>query len=141
MINAINESIRNISLDFCFDYCYSRYRLFINFTGEERMSKISQPKSGKRRTNRSRTTTAGIVVIAVLLILFRWGWFALEKTRLAQENLQTLRVEKERLELIQLNLREEIENLENPAYIEELAREELGLVRKGEILIAPREND
>ena len=38
-------------------------------------------------------------------------------------------------------LRKHIEKLSTPSYIEQLAREKLGLVRKGEILIAPKEAD
>jgi len=37
-------------------------------------------------------------------------------------------------------MRQEIEKLNTPSYIEQLAREKLGLVRKGEILVAPKEN-
>lgn len=38
-------------------------------------------------------------------------------------------------------LRKEIEQLNTPSYVEQLAREKLGLVRKGEILIAPKESE
>jgi cell division protein DivIC len=107
------------------------------------MGKISHSNSRRRKARKGGAKAVDIIitvsVIAVLLMLARWGWSALEKNRLAQEHLQALRLQKERLEFVQANLREEIENLENPAYIEELAREQLGLVRKGEILIAPRE--
>ncbi|MDR1605207.1 MAG: septum formation initiator family protein [Gracilibacteraceae bacterium] len=106
------------------------------------MGRNSRPKPGKRRRGGSGLKTVG-KIIGVLLVLFmlsRWGWTALEKNRVATEQLQALRAEKLRLELVQSNLQEEIENLETPAYIEELAREQLGLVRKGEILVAPRED-
>ena len=35
-------------------------------------------------------------------------------------------------------MREDIEKLNTPSYIEQLARDKLGLVRKGEIVIAPK---
>lgn len=38
-------------------------------------------------------------------------------------------------------LRKDIEKLNTPSYIEQLARQKLGLVRKGEILIAPKESE
>jgi cell division protein DivIC len=46
-------------------------------------------------------------------------------------------------ELIAQNdqLRQEIEKLNTPSYVEQLAREKLGLVRKGEILVAPKESE
>ncbi|NLM97500.1 MAG: hypothetical protein GX175_07830 [Halanaerobiaceae bacterium] len=36
-------------------------------------------------------------------------------------------------------LEEELENVNNPEYIEKIAREELGLVKPGELLIIPVE--
>ncbi|MHB1652461.1 MAG: FtsB family cell division protein [Desulfitobacteriaceae bacterium] len=38
----------------------------------------------------------------------------------------------------QKKLKSEIERLNDPAYVEQLAREQLGLVRHGEITIAPK---
>jgi cell division protein FtsB len=38
-------------------------------------------------------------------------------------------------------LKEEIERVKSPAYIEKVAREELGLVKPGEILLIPVEED
>lgn len=38
-------------------------------------------------------------------------------------------------------LRDDIEKLNTPSYIEQVAREKLGLVRKGEIIIAPKLSD
>ncbi|HHV63737.1 MAG TPA: septum formation initiator family protein [Peptococcaceae bacterium] len=58
-------------------------------------------------------------------------------------------MEKEKVELLERRnnlvaannqLRQEIEKLNTPSYIEQLAREKLGLVRKGEIVIAPKES-
>lgn len=37
------------------------------------------------------------------------------------------------------NLEEELKNVNNPEYIEKIAREELGLVKPGELLIIPVE--
>ncbi|NLI90655.1 MAG: septum formation initiator family protein [Peptococcaceae bacterium] len=50
-------------------------------------------------------------------------------------------LEKQKDEIVAKNeqLRQEIEKLNTPTYIEQLAREKLGLVRKGEILVAPKE--
>lgn len=49
-----------------------------------------------------------------------------------------LNSEKAQLIQEQKKLEEEIALLNTPLYIEQLAREQLGLVKKGEILIAPR---
>lgn len=38
-------------------------------------------------------------------------------------------------------IRNEIEQLNTPEYIEQLAREKIGLVRKGEIMVAPKNTE
>ncbi|RJE47931.1 hypothetical protein A7K50_00640 [Dehalobacter sp. MCB1] len=55
---------------------------------------------------------------------------------------QKAELENKKLQIIAQNdqLHEEIEKLNTPSYVEQLAREKLGLVRKGEILIAPKES-
>lgn len=53
---------------------------------------------------------------------------------------QIARLKEEKRQLIeqQENLKAEINLLNTPSYIEQLAREQLGLVRRGEIMIAPK---
>ena len=79
-----------------------------------------------------------IILIAILLLvffltyLFISGYFDL--TKVGQK---LTRIEEENKKLIQENkrLEEEIKALEgNPLYIEKIAREELGMVKKGEIV-------
>ncbi|WP_236006097.1 FtsB family cell division protein [Paradesulfitobacterium ferrireducens] len=55
-----------------------------------------------------------------------------------EEKMAKLNSEKAQLIQEQKKLEEEIALLNTPSYIEQLAREQLGLVKKGEILIAPR---
>ncbi|MDQ7092799.1 septum formation initiator family protein [Desulfosporosinus sp. PR] len=55
-----------------------------------------------------------------------------------EQQLAQLNQEKETLLQQQKSLHEEIAQLNTPSYIEQLAREQLGLVKHGEILISPK---
>jgi cell division protein DivIC len=104
------------------------------------MVKRSRSKSKKRGFGNIGVKLVAIAIIFGLAFLTcRWLYTALEKQREAEGHLQALLAEKAQLERIQIDLQEEKENLLTSSYIEELAREQLGLVRKGEILVAPRE--
>ncbi|MDR0434469.1 MAG: septum formation initiator family protein [Gracilibacteraceae bacterium] len=106
------------------------------------MARRSRSKSKKRGFGNIGVRFVSVVVIlTVSFITWQWMSAALQKNQAASDQLQALSREKEQLEQVQANLREEIENLQTPSYIEELAREHLGLVRKGEILVAPREGE
>jgi len=62
-----------------------------------------------------------------------WKLHAQVDSRLTQLN-----QEKVTLQQQEKLLNEEIAQLNTPSYIEKLAREQLGLVKKGEILISPK---
>jgi cell division protein DivIC len=53
---------------------------------------------------------------------------------------QLAHLNQEKITLLQQEqlLNDEIAQLNNPSYIEKLAREQLGLVKRGEILISPK---
>lgn len=55
-----------------------------------------------------------------------------------EQQLNGLNKEKATLTQQQKTLNEEIVRLNTPSYIEQLAREQLGLVKRGEIMIAPK---
>lgn len=55
-----------------------------------------------------------------------------------EEQLASLNQEKASLLQQEKSLHEEITKLNTPSYIEQLAREQLGLVKHGEILISPK---
>jgi cell division protein DivIC len=108
------------------------------------MSKRSRARAKSRKRGAGSFGFKAIIVIVVLIgviITSRWAWAALEKGRVAEERLNSLIAEKARLEEVQRELKEEIERLNTPSYIEQLAREQSGLVHKGEILVAPREEN
>lgn len=71
-----------------------------------------------------------ILMIYLALVFCRGQWRIYQLRREAQENRQKI------VELAQYNnnLRKKLNNLESNSYIETVAREELGLVKKGETL-------
>lgn len=92
---------------------------------------IARPVVQRRLT---RPGTALALVILVLLILRVFGASLLEVYRLDRE---AARLEAVKRDLQGRNalLREEIKLLHTPQYIERLAREQLGLVKPGEVAI------
>jgi cell division protein FtsL len=105
------------------------------------MGKGSQ-KSKKRKTNTGMWAFCLLCLILALvtIMLVQWSYSATKQNQEADALIQVLREEKSRLEEANTELSLEIERLHSPAYIEQLAREKLGLVHKGEILVAPRED-
>lgn len=93
-------------------------------------------KSRKKR----RTNPFFIILMGTALVLAgNWTFQLIEmdqsmakkKTDLVQQRIQIVAQNEK--------LRDDIEKLNTPSYIEQVAREKLGLVRKGEIIIAPKQ--
>ena len=89
----------------------------------------------------SSTEKRQLLYIGAFLValVFLWILIAPKKSTLhllqAQKKLETLQVENKRLAKENETLREEIDRLENdPAYLEEKARKEYGLLKKNEML-------
>ncbi len=81
-----------------------------------------------------RWVRAAIFALAIALFIVSSAQAAYRLFRLSQ---QVAELEYQRAALLEENrrLREEIRRLYDPAYIERVAREELGLVRPGEIAV------
>lgn len=83
-----------------------------------------------------------IIVILFLAIGFLSSAWQLLQLRLeVEQKIASLNKEKAVLLQEEKLLNEEILRLNTPSYIEQLAREQLGLVRKGEIRIAPKQGE
>ncbi|MDI6812120.1 MAG: septum formation initiator family protein [Desulfitobacteriaceae bacterium] len=78
------------------------------------------------------------VSIVAFGILVSTGWNLWQLRQHVEAQLLALTKEKGALVEKQQKLQTEIERLNEPTYIEQLAREQLGLVRHGEITIAPK---
>lgn len=103
-------------------------------TKRNQTTKESRPKTGKRRLH-----PIPVLIFLFLAIAFLSSAYQLyELHQQVNQSIAKLNHEKESLIDDQKRLEEEILMLNTPGYIEQLAREQLGLVRKGEIRIAPK---
>jgi len=96
--------------------------------------KESRPKTRKRRFR----PLSALVVLFAFFVLLSSAYQLYELRKEVNQSVAQLNQEKENLLQQQKLLEEEILRLNTPSYIEQLAREQLGLVRKGEIRIAPK---
>ena len=85
---------------------------------------------------------AMILLLIIVIVIFSFRLIInMRKVNEMEERLNRLTQEyQEEIEQNQ-KLKEEIERVKSPAYIEKVAREELGLVKPGEILLIPVEED
>lgn len=103
-------------------------------TKKTQIAKKSQPKAGRRRFRPGRD----IVVLFFSFILVSSGWQLYQLYSDVTQNIAQLNAEKSNLLIEKKDLEDKIVQLNTPSYVEQLAREQLGLVRKGEIRIAPK---
>jgi cell division protein DivIC len=107
---------------------------------EEEIKVKKIPQISQIRRRRKKRLRPGLCLLFGLILVLV-GSTAVHLCSLHLEmnkQLSALNQEKDGLLQQQKLYEEEIERLNDPAYIEQLAREELGLVRHGEIIIAPK---
>lgn len=93
----------------------------------------------KNRIKR-RTNPLFIVLISISIVLAgSWTYQIVELDQSMEKRKTDLIHQKKHMTAQNEKLRDNIEKLNTPSYIEQLAREKLGLVRKGEIIIAPKQ--
>jgi cell division protein DivIC len=97
-------------------------------------TKQSRPKNKRRRFR----PVQHILFVFLALILASSGWRLYQLQSDVTKKIAQLNEEKSNLLQEKKALEDEIVQLNTPSYIEQLAREQLGLVRKGEIRIAPK---
>ena len=97
-------------------------------------------KTNKQKRPRARFRIRLVLVMSILVLamVLSSGWKLWRLHVKVSDQLAQLNQEKTLLLQQEKNLRDEIEQLNTPSYIEKLAREQLGLVKKGEILISPK---
>lgn len=106
----------------------------MNLTKRIQIAKKSQLKARRRRVRLLVPTL--LAFFAFLLVSSGWQLYQLHSE--VAQNIARLNEEKVNLLNEKKDLEDEIVQLNTPSYIEQLAREQLGLVRKGEIRIAPK---
>ncbi len=92
-----------------------------------------------KKARKKRLSPIGFVILGIILFLAVSWTYKLIQTNSSVEA-QRAEMNQKKQDLIAENeaLRNEIEKLNTPEYIEQLAREKIGLVRKGEIMVAPK---
>ncbi len=66
--------------------------------------------------------------------LFFWGAKSYYQVRQAQNQVRKVEEELNQLRLENKTLMQQVENMKDPFYLEKMAREKLGLAKKGEII-------
>lgn len=103
------------------------------------MKTIQTAKRSRSQKGRHRLRPVRFVVLVFVAILFTSsGWQLYQLHSEVTGKVAQLNQEKSRLLEEKKQLEDEIVLLNTPSYVEQLAREQLGLVRKGEIRIAPK---
>ncbi len=74
-----------------------------------------------------------LVIIESLFLLF-WGIKSYYTINLSQKEIRKVEKKLEQLKLENQRLKEQINSLEDPFYLEKMAREKLGLAKEGEIV-------
>ena len=98
------------------------------------------PRVKQSKSSRQKRIRPGYLLIwgFFLSITLSSAWHLYQLHQDVEQRLAELNQEKNNLLGEQKRLENEIVLLNTPSYIEQLAREQLGLVRRGEILIAPK---
>lgn len=91
----------------------------------------------KKKKHRIKPLTLAVLLLGLGMAgSSAWNLWQLHKS--VEGRLVSLQAEKATLMEQQAQLRLDIQRLHDPGYIEQLAREQLGLVRRGEITITPK---
>jgi len=106
------------------------------------MSQVTkiQANSYPRRKKKKSAFRASRLIILVLVVVAigSSGWKLWQLHRDVEMQLAELSTQKQSLLAEQRDLNDKIARLNTPSYVEQLAREQLGLVRQGEIMISPK---
>ncbi len=101
--------------------------------------KRTRLKINSKNHQRVRTRRSSILMLCAIMAIVGSSAWQIWKLRSQVEG-QLAQLNQEKVKLIQQEklLKDEIIRLNTPSYIEQLAREQLGLVKQGEILISPK---
>ncbi len=97
------------------------------------VQKLKNPKK-KTKNKKKVFILVGLLIVVFLIIIFGQMIWLNHKMDL---EIQSKKQQLKELEIQQALLYEEIEKIQDPVYIERMARERLGLVKEGEKVIMP----
>ncbi len=89
----------------------------------------------KLRLSNNRFPTV-LLIFFVLFLIFSYGG-QLNKLSAMGRDVESMKVQIVEMKNKNLELREELERARSEAYIEKVARQELGLIKPGEMLVVP----
>ncbi|TGE34086.1 septum formation initiator family protein [Desulfosporosinus sp. Sb-LF] len=99
----------------------------------------ARQKIKTQNRQRVRLRKGSVFLLCVMLAIIGSSAWQIWKLRIqVEDQLAHLNQEKGTLQQQEKLLRDEIAQLNTPSYIEQLAREQLGLVKHGEIIISPK---
>jgi len=101
--------------------------------------KRTRLKSNSKNRQRVRIRHSSVLILCLIMVIVGSSAWQIWKLRSRVEG-QLAQLNQKKAKLIQQEklLNDEITRLNTPSYIEQLAREQLGLVKEGEILISPK---
>ncbi|MBS4008447.1 MAG: septum formation initiator family protein [Clostridium sp.] len=100
--------------------------------------KLAYLPGARQRSSAGNKFSKGLIALLILYFVFM---FITQSFRLLQMR-RTLSSIEEEIQVVRLQneeMQRQIEQLHSPAYLEKMAREELGMVRSGELLFLFRE--
>ncbi|AET65829.1 septum formation initiator [Desulfosporosinus orientis DSM 765] len=101
--------------------------------------KRARQKINPKKRQRVRIRRSFVLVLClVFAVVGSSAWQIWKLRSQVEEQIAQLNQEKAKLLQQEKDLNSEITKLNTPSYIEQLAREQLGLVKQGEILISPK---
>jgi len=102
----------------------------------ERKANIEAINRERKKRNRIRSVAYILIVTVMVFVISAFGRFAWSSYQLSREiDLYLSQLENAKIQNAQLL--QEIEQIQDPIFIERIARERLGLVRSGERIIMP----
>ena len=112
----------------------------ISSTGQGRNNMYLPPKGAQQRKVSFRLTKNKIPLIVGIILAVYLGLSLVNqfnKLQVMHDDLDLMQKEVDTLKTKNESLREELKNVQSNAYIEQMAREKLGLVKPGEKRIVP----
>ncbi|KUO50744.1 MAG: hypothetical protein APF76_15720 [Desulfitibacter sp. BRH_c19] len=102
--------------------------------GKRRDLKVAPPSKNKKRHINKVILTLVVLILGLVLFAFaRFAWVSYQLDKEINEYL----IQIEEAKMVNAQLVEEIKLAQDPAFIEKLARERLGLVKEGERVVMP----
>jgi len=101
--------------------------------------KRARQRSNSKNYQRVRIRRSSVLILCFIMVIVGSSVWQIWKLHSRVEG-QLAQLNQEKVKLLQQEkiFNDEITRLNTPSYIEQLAREQLGLVKQGEILISPK---